>query len=175
MNQPQNWPSQYPPEVSNFYGNPVGADGQESQVWVHEYIIQVPCVYPMVWDLDPPDRGKPVPYMRVNKKCADSLVRCFQAILAAYPNQNDREKFHLNWWGGCFNFRAMQGGHSLSVHSYGIAIDLAPTWNQQHKPYDPATMLPMNVVNIFEAEGWVWGGRWSAASIDCMHFQAAHL
>jgi hypothetical protein len=28
------------------------------------------------------------------------------------------------------------------------------------------------IVQAFEAEGWVWGGRWSGRSIDAMHFQA---
>jgi hypothetical protein len=174
--QRQPWPTQAPPEITTFYGDPAGTDGQESPVWEHDYLVHVPCVYPMVWDLDPPDRGKPVGYLKVNKKCADSLVRCFQAVQEAYPLQADRERFHLNWWGGGFNFRPMRGGHLLSMHSYGVAIDLAPTWNPQHAAYDPAQgMMPMNVVAIFESEGWTWGGRWSPASIDCMHFQAAHL
>ena len=121
-------------------------------------------------------RGQPVRFWTINKNCADSAVRCFKAILEAFPSRAALEAAHLHWWGGCFNFRAIRGGHMMSCHSLGAAIDLAPTWNPQHKVYDEAAgMLPMKVVKIFEAEGWTWGGRWSRASVDCMHFQAAHL
>jgi hypothetical protein len=32
-------------------------------------------------------------------------------------------------------------------------------------------MMPPEVVRAFEAEGWVWGGRFRTP--DCMHFQVA--
>jgi D-alanyl-D-alanine carboxypeptidase/Putative peptidoglycan binding domain len=174
----QAWPSQYRPDCTNFYGDPdPGQSGHLSALWQREYLIHVPPVYPMVWDLDPGEgRGQPVRYWTINKRCADSAIRCFKAILASYPNRSDLEKAHLHWWGGSFEFRAIRGSHTMSCHALGAAIDLAPTWNPQHKRYNEAEgMLPSKVIDIFEAEGWIWGGRWSAASVDCMHFQAAHL
>jgi hypothetical protein len=131
----------------------------------------------MIWDLDPKDgRGKPVHSWKLNKNCADSVVRCFKAILEAFPDAQTREQYKLNWWGGSFNFRPIVGGHILSMHSYGVAFDLAPTWNPRGKPYDPQDdMLPQKVIDIFDAESWTWGGRWHGETVDCMHFQAAHL
>jgi hypothetical protein len=32
-------------------------------------------------------------------------------------------------------------------------------------------MMPRAVVDIFEAQGWKWGGNFSTKP-DCMHFQA---
>ena len=32
-------------------------------------------------------------------------------------------------------------------------------------------MMPQPVVDIFEAESWKWGGRFTQRQ-DCMHFQA---
>jgi hypothetical protein len=173
----QPWPSEYRPDVTNFYGDPdPGEQGVLSASWQKNYIVHVPPPYPMVWDLDPPDGGKPVAYLTMNKKCVDSAMRCFQAILEAYPNRADLEAAQLHMWGGAFNFRPMRGTPVLSMHGFGCALDLAPTRNPQHAPYEEDKgMMPMKVVQIFEAEGWTWGGRWSARSIDCMHFQAAHL
>jgi hypothetical protein len=31
--------------------------------------------------------------------------------------------------------------------------------------------MPMEVVRLFEAAGWKWGGRFQSRP-DCMHFQA---
>ena len=74
--------------------------------------------------------------------------------------------------GGAFNFRLKRGGNSLSIHSWGAAIDLDPERNALGRRYRAgAGMMPMAVVEIFAAEGWVWGGPWSRP--DAMHFQAA--
>ena len=54
------------------------------------------------------------------------------------------------------------------------AIDLAPALNPFKVAYGSRpNMMPMQVVKIFEAEGWVWGGLWSNG--DAMHFQAAKI
>lgn len=157
------WPSQAGAEA--FYGTP-GTN-----------LVHVTPPYPMLWDLDPGDgRGKPVNYVTVNQKCADSLLRCLKAVLAAYPDRAQLEAKHLHWFAGGYAQRNIRGGHATSMHSFGAAIDLAASWNAQHALYDESKgMMPGKVVAIFESEGWVWGGRWSPRSIDAMHFQAARV
>ena len=157
------WPTQAAAEI--FYGSP------------GDNLVHIVPPYPMIWDLDPGDgKGKPVNYIVINKGCAESLLRCLKAVAATYASRSALEARHLQWFGGSYANRQIRGGHATSMHAFGAAIDLAPTWNGQHVPYDEGKgMMPMSVVNIFESEGWVWGGRWSPGSIDCMHFQAATI
>lgn len=58
----------------------------------------------------------------------------------------------------------------LSLHSYGIAVDFDPSLN----PYgDRPAVLDRypKFVEVFERNGWRWGGRWKPASRDKMHFE----
>jgi hypothetical protein len=66
----------------------------------------------------------------------------------------------------------MRGGHALSMHSYGIALDWDADENEfGHKVH--AFHSDSLIVQAFEGEGWVWGGRWSYP--DAMHMQAARV
>lgn len=66
-----------------------------------------------------------------------------------------------------------RGGQS--IHNYGLAIDFALlvngkeiSWDMK-KDFDMDTVADwMEVVKIFEANGWEWGGRWQKP--DNPHF-----
>lgn len=65
---------------------------------------------------------------------------------------------------------------ALSSHSWGIAIDINARWNGYgHEPAAPGeTGSVRALVDIFEAEGFAWGGRFKPMSIsDGMHFELA--
>lgn len=88
----------------------------------------------------------------------------------------------LKTWDGCFNVRPMRGYERkyaaavkagnillameyLSMHSWGLAIDLNAAWNRLGmKP-----TLSEGFVKCFEDAGFVWGGRWKR--LDGMHFE----
>ena len=76
---------------------------------------------------------------------------------------------------GCFNPRVKASGpgqgpkQSLSLHSWGVAVDV----NDDGNAMGTAGTLPHGFPEVWEAIGWVWGGRWSGASRDPMHFQWA--
>ena len=72
-------------------------------------------------------------------------------------------------WGGCYNFRAQRGGRSLSLHSWGIAIDVNPKTNALGKT---PTLSPAFVA-CFKETGFDWGGDWKRR--DGMHFQLAQI
>ena len=79
----------------------------------------------------------------------------------------------MHLYGGCYNFRLIKNSNRLSCHAWGAAIDLDPEKNPLGVKYDESKgMMPRAVINIFEAEGWKWGGRFTKRP-DCMHFQAA--
>lgn len=76
--------------------------------------------------------------------------------------------------GGYF-VRPIAGTKRWSSHSYGIAMDInIPEYWQWSKPnsegkYTWKNTTPMDIVEIFESEGFVWGGKWY--HFDPMHFE----
>jgi hypothetical protein len=85
-------------------------------------------------------------------------------------------KAYLQDLGGTFNWRTVAGTSQLSAHSFGIAIDLNPAHGAYWRwsKFDPSDMsfrlrFPAGIVEAFEAEGFIWGGKWWA--YDLMHFE----
>jgi hypothetical protein len=77
--------------------------------------------------------------------------------------------------GGTFNWRPIAGTHRRSSHAFGIALDLNPQLGDYWRDASPRRLgqphnhVPESVVAAFEAEGFIWGGRWS--HYDTMHFE----
>ena len=88
----------------------------------------------------------------------------------AFKNVNDRGiSAQIKTWDGCFNIRRKRGAASMSLHSWGLAIDINAAWNGFGKK---PTMSP-ELVKCFTDAGLDWGGVWKRA--DGMHFQIAKL
>jgi predicted esterase len=80
----------------------------------------------------------------------------------------------LTSFGGTFNWRPIAGTTRRSAHAWGIAIDLDPVtsdyWrNDSLEKPTWRNRLPQAIVDAFEAEGFIWGGRWY--HYDTMHFE----
>ena len=77
--------------------------------------------------------------------------------------------------GGTFNWRKIAGTDELSMHAWAIAIDLDTArshyWRneRQDRPLVWKNSYPQSIVDAFEAEGFIWGGRWY--HFDTMHFE----
>lgn len=71
----------------------------------------------------------------------------------------------LKTWDGCFNIRKKRGLTSMSLHSWGIAIDVNAAWNGLGK--EP--ILSKGFVKCFTDAGFLWGGTWTRK--DGMHFE----
>ncbi len=78
---------------------------------------------------------------------------------------------------GTFNWRKVRGKSRRSMHSFGIAIDVgikrADYWDW-NKPgpggtYRFKNRFPVEVAEIFERHGFIWGGKWY--HFDTMHFE----
>jgi len=87
----------------------------------------------------------------------------------------------LEGWG----WRNIADTQTRSYHSYGLAVDLLPRnlrgkqtywlWTSQHREdwwnvsYNERYHPPAAVIKIFEANGFIWGGKWPL--YDTMHFE----
>lgn len=112
----------------------------------------------------------------MNKSCSDSLVRVLTYVWDENGRDYDKIKAQqLHIFSGSWNIRNMRGGHSLSTHAFGLAIDIAAPYNALGKKpgYNKHSFTKDSlIVKAFKEEGWVWGGDWERRP-DGMHFQAA--
>ncbi len=73
----------------------------------------------------------------------------------------------LKTWDGCFNIRKKRGLTSMSLHSWGLAIDVNAAWNGLGR----TPQLSKGFVKCFTDAGFEWGGNWTR--LDGMHFQVS--
>ncbi|MBN1696105.1 MAG: M15 family metallopeptidase [Spirochaetales bacterium] len=79
--------------------------------------------------------------------------------------------------GGSFCYRNIRKTNRLSMHSFGIAIDITVRysdywlWDEPDSSglYAYKNRIPLDIVEIFEKHGFIWGGKWY--HYDTMHFE----
>ena len=98
-----------------------------------------------------------------NKDIVGPLTLAFSNLISrGFVNE-------LKTFDGCFNIRKKRGLSSMSLHSWGIAIDVNAAWNQLNmKP-----TLSSGFVKCFTDVGFDWGGNWDR--LDGMHFQLSTI
>jgi len=116
--------------------------------------------------------GEQVLFTPVNG-AADSL-RVVAKELAEHPELRSYLKSS-----GTFVWRKVRGANRQSAHSYGMTIDIGVSksdywlWkNPGKKETDEivySNSIPLEIVEIFERHGFIWGGRWY--HYDTMHFE----
>ena len=158
-------------DLDAFYSrHRLGSTGKPTAAWEREHLTTITPAYPLTLAFPP---GTQVTKVTCHKKIADSLTRVFERILEHYGSLEEVKKARMHLFAGMYNFRKIRGANRLSTHSWAISIDLDSANNPQGKPHDESKgMMPKAVVDIFEAEGWKWGGRFGGKRVDCMHFQA---
>jgi hypothetical protein len=120
----------------------------------------------------PRSGGGSVTITKVNG--VDSRLAKVSAELDALP---PKIKKYVLQPAGTFNWRNISGTGRLSSHSFGIAIDINVKYANYWKwlkgregealPY--RNRIPMEIVEIFEKHGFIWGGKWY--HFDTMHFE----
>lgn len=76
---------------------------------------------------------------------------------------------------GTYNYRLIAGTNRLSSHSYGTAVDLAYNkrdywrWTSREEGQKRLESYPSEIVEVFERNNFIWGGKWS--HFDIMHFE----
>src|ERR1700677_2066306 len=126
---------------------------------------------------------------------AESVINVFKKLFdLKFPIQKMQPMENYEWnddWSmddnnsSCFNYRTIAGTQKLSIHSYGVAIDINPRQNPFIKAgvispklggefvdrsnQRPGMLEP--IVSIFKENGFtVWGGDWDDPK-DYHHFQ----
>jgi len=88
----------------------------------------------------------------------------------AFKNLIERDHVNeLKTWDGCFNIRNKRGLNSMSLHSWGIAIDV----NAFENGLNQTPKLSKEFVECFTSSGFDWGGTWTRK--DGMHFQLSKI
>jgi hypothetical protein len=167
---PPQWPVETRATMDAFYGaHTLKADGMPTDAWTKANLVVIQAPYPMVPSWMP---TAVVTRIQCHRLVAQSLKRILQGILDHYGSIERVRGARMHLFGGVYNFRRISGSANLSTHAYGAGIDLDPDNNPLGKEWAPDSgMIPMEVVEIFEREGWKWGGRFRNRK-DCMHFQA---
>ena len=108
---------------------------------------------------------RPVPILRAvtcNRRLFAPLRRALRSLerrgLARVVDRTD--------YAGCFAPRRIPGSGSLSLHAWGLAIDI----NARANPRLGDSRQDRRLVRAMEDAGFTWGGRWPSVP-DPMHFE----
>jgi hypothetical protein len=124
---------------------------------------------------------------RVHPLLVEPLERIERTILALIPHDAEVAAFvrGVTALHG-YNWRTIAGTVRRSYHSYGVAVDFVPRsyggrwpywlWAAQGGmdqwwaiPTESRWQIPQPVIDAFESNGFVWGGKW--LFFDNLHFE----
>ena len=123
----------------------------------------------------------------VHERMKEPLKRVEEKIFALAKTDKEVKAFLDNLKSNdAYQWRIIDGTNRKSFHSLGIAIDILPKsqggkqifWSWAKDKYPDTWMLvplknrwmpPESVIEIFEEEGYIWGGKWTI--YDNMHFE----
>lgn len=173
-------------DLNSTFGTPyvkVGKDYKESPEWEAENLVNVDLPFPMrlAWNTD-----ITVSKVRVHKLIAPRVTQALTAVWskARYMCKQkygfkETTKFYdtkalellrslnLDLYGGAYNFRPKRNSNDISMHAYGLALDIDPSHNVLGSK---KTTLPGWYIGCWTSAGFDWGGNWTKRK-DPMHFE----
>ena len=128
--------------------------------------IQLPYKMRIAWDTD-----SYVTTMVCHALAADKFTAVFNDLLRHYGYPTIVE-LGIDLFGGCFNYRKKRNGSAMSMHAWGLAIDLDPARNTLKETKRTARFArpeykPM--IDIFYRHGFISLGV--EKDFDWMHFE----
>jgi hypothetical protein len=136
----------------------------EKEIWEANALVTVPLPIRLIYAYDV---TKSVGRVRAHRSLAEHLAETLVACLrAGVP-------LHRLKYGGCYQWRSKRTSSELSLHTWGIAVDIEPAENPLGDEWkDDGTRLDLRVIATFKSFGWFWGGDFSRTK-DPQHFQWA--
>lgn len=115
-------------------------------------------------------RTEPVPILG-QVTCHRVMLPQLRGALAEIVRRGLSDTIDRSDYGGCYvpRFIGRDSRNGLSLHTWGIAIDLNVSGNQRGTVGE----IDRRVVSIFKKWGFAWGGDWQWT--DPMHFELAAL
>ncbi len=133
-------------------------DGTADPKWEQQFMGRAALPFPVPLDWDTTRSATGV-------RCHRLIVPLLQAVFTEIVQRGLQKS--VRTYGGGYVWRMKRGQAKPSTHSWGIAIDLNARTNAMGTSGDMDPAL----VALFEGYGFTWGGRWSGANKDPMHFQ----
>ena len=103
--------------------------------------------------------------------CHEVMLPQLRSALAEVVSRGLADKIHPDEYAGCYypRYIGYDPAKGLSLHSWGIAVDLNVPGNQRGTVGE----MDREVVKIFKKWGFAWGGDWNYT--DPMHFELASI
>lgn len=128
------------------------------------------------WDI-PADINAAIPPLPnriyINKVILAPMEAALRACIAEGVHTEIRT------WNGCFVVRKQRKSNSISLHSFGAAVDMNAAWNPLVTGITPQTRDALRKKNVSWSEkfldcwrhvGWSCGADWNTR-LDGMHFE----
>lgn len=138
-------------ELINHFGNPLKNQSSFENKWMELWVV--PFEIHSVINL-------PIKIYS-NKIIKEPLIKSFRDLISEGISDE------LHKWDGCFEPRLQRGSTRISLHAFGLAIDINASSNKQGTNGNQSKLF----ISCFERNGFYWGGRFSGLRIDPMHFQ----
>lgn len=125
--------------------------------------------------------------IRTHKKIAQKLLRIQNKIYSLARRDRSINQFVKSLGSASsYVWREIRDSSNRSMHSYAIAVDILPKAHQNKRiywlweknknpenwletPLEDRWIVPLQIIKIFEDEGFLYGGKW--AIWDNMHFE----
>jgi hypothetical protein len=98
--------------------------------------------------------------------CHRAMVPHLRAALGELARRGLARLVNPGDYAGCYAPRRIQPRGQLSLHAWGLAVDL----NASRNPFRGRSQQNRRLVRTMEKHGFTWGGRWPTRP-DPMHFE----
>lgn len=118
----------------------------------------------------------------INQKIAITKINNIDKQLIKVSNELDKHpeyKKYMSNIGGTFKWRFINGTNRLSMHSFGMTIDINVKYSNywqwdcscknEELKLGYKNNIHFEIIEIFEKYGFIWGGKWY--HYDTMHFE----